>query len=376
MLYSPKSQLKRLTYLYIITLTNCRIIAITSDTQNVCGLWILVSEEGELQSEYKMHKYLDQSLVRSFCAGLILSLAFATATANDQPIQPLPLSVDVNPAKVEIGKKLFFDTRLSADGTISCASCHDIDGWGAENRAVSEGLKRQLGSRNSPTVFNSVFNFKQFWDGRADDLSHQAEGPVVNPVEMGMVSWDDVVKSLKDDSFYKAKFTKVYGQEVSKNVIVDAIAEYEKTLITVNAPFDQFLRGDDLAISAKQKKGYELFQSYGCVSCHQGANVGGNMFQKFGVLEDISMQSGSLSEDLGRYTVTKNEWDKRVFKVPSLRLATKTAPYFHDGSVKTIRDAVNIMVQYQLGRSVPNEDVDAIIAFLDSLVGDKPKGAK
>jgi len=297
-----------------------------------------------------------------------------------EPIEPLPTSLDVNKSKVAIGKRLFFDTRLSADGTISCASCHDIDAWGAENRSVSEGIRQQLGDRNSPTVFNSVFNFKQFWDGRADDLSHQAMGPVVNPVEMGMASWSEAIKKLKNDATlgkdlsYTAAFLNVYGQGISKELVVDAIAEYEKTLITPNAPFDRYLRGETTAISATQKRGYELFKSYGCVSCHQGANVGGNMFQKFGVLNDISIQEGSLSEDLGRYTVTKNEWDKRVFKVPSLRLATKTAPYFHNGSVATIEEAVDIMIKYQLGRGVPPQDRDAIIAFLESLVGEKPQG--
>jgi cytochrome c peroxidase len=300
---------------------------------------------------------------------------------SNEPIQPLP-TVSVNAARAALGKRLFFETRLSVDDTMSCGSCHDIDGWGAENTNVSEGVKKQLGDRNSPTVFNSVFNFKQFWDGRADDLSHQAMAPVTNPVEMGMVSWDDAIKKLKSDktsrrdSSYRDAFMLAYSADMSKELIVDAIAEYEKTLVTPNAPFDKYLRGESTAISANQKKGYELFKSYGCVACHQGANVGGNMFQKFGVLKDINMQDGSLSEDLGRYTVTKNEWDKRVFKVPSLRLAVKTPPYFHNGSVKTIEEAVDIMIQYQLGRGVPSEDRDSIIDFLGSLVGEKPQGAK
>lgn len=289
------------------------------------------------------------------------------------PIEPLP-DIPVDTAKAIIGKKLFFDTRLSADKTISCASCHDIDAWGAESSSVSEGIKRQLGDRNSPTVFNAALNFKQFWDGRADDLSHQAEAPVINPVEMGMMSWSDVVNELKADEYYKPAFKRVFDSEVSKQGIVDAIAEYEKTLITMNAPFDRFLKGDSTALTPQQIKGYRLFKSYGCVSCHQGANVGGNMFQKFGVLKDISLQEGNLSDDLGRYEVTRNEWDKRVFKVPSLRLATKTPPYFHNGSVKTIEEAVDIMIQFQLGRGVPKEDRSAIISFLESLVGEKPKG--
>lgn len=305
------------------------------------------------------------------CSGVFGQASFAQAPS---PIEPLPLSVEVDTAKVEIGKKLFFDTRLSVDNTISCASCHDISAWGAESKTVSEGIKNRLGDRNSPTVFNSAFNFKQFWDGRADNLSHQAKAPVTNPVEMGMRSWSDVINALEDDRYYKNAFMLVYGEGVSEDGIVDAIAEYEKTLITVNAPFDQFLRGESSAISQEQIKGFQLFKSYGCAACHQGKNVGGNMFQKFGVLKDINFQDGSLSEDLGRYKVTGNEWDKRVFKVPSLRLVTKTPPYFHNGSIATIEEAVDIMIRYQLGRSVPNADRDAIITFLESLVGEKPIG--
>ncbi len=324
-------------------------------------------------------------MFRFFLVGVVCFLCIyspLSSAQSNEPIEPLPTSIDVDKKKAALGRQLFFDTLLSSDNNISCASCHDIGAWGAENRDVSEGVKRQLGERNSPTVFNSAFNFKQFWDGRADDLSHQAAGPVVNPIEMGMASWNDVIKKLKHDqrprkdSSYTSAFMDAYGKDISKELVTDAIAEYEKTLITPNAPFDRYLRGDTGAITSTQKRGYELFKSYGCVACHQGANVGGNMFQKIGVLNDINMNPGSLSDDLGRYTVTRNEWDKRVFKVPSLRLAVKTPPYFHNGSVKTIEEAVDIMIKYQLGREVPQEDRDAIIQFLESLVGEKPEGGK
>ncbi len=306
----------------------------------------------------------------------VLGVTLSTVKAQSgEPIQPLPTNIKINDSIAALGKQLFFDKRLSVDDTISCASCHDIDGWGAEAKSVSEGVKKQLGERNSPTVFNSGLNFKQFWDGRADDLSHQASGPVVNPIEMGMPSWDKVLEKLEGDQEYQKAANQLFGSALTKDVIVEAIAEYEKTLLTPNSPFDRYLKGDAGAISDVQKKGYELFKSYGCVSCHQGMNVGGNMFQKFGVLEDIAMNDRSLSNDLGRYMVTNNEWDKRVFKVPSLRLATKTAPYFHNGSVPTIEEAVDIMIKFQLGRSVPQQDRDAIIKFLESLVGEKPKGS-
>lgn len=319
---------------------------------------------------------LNIKTVRHLVACLVI-FYFGQALANN-PIEPLPLSVKVNPAKVKLGKKLFTDTRLSADNSISCASCHELsaESYGTDLRSVSEGVKGQLGGRNSPTVFNSGFNFAQFWDGRADSLASQALGPVVNPIEMGMSSWEEVTSKLKGDTYYTTAFKQIYGTEISAVNIADAIAEFEKTLITANSPFDKFLRGDKKAISKQQKHGYQLFQSYGCVSCHQGRNVGGNMYQKFGVLKDIVLQSGTLGNDLGRFNVTKNEWDKRVFKVPSLRLAVKTPPYFHDGSVATIQEAVNIMIQFQLGREVPVTDQNAIIAFLESLVGDLPAGIR
>lgn len=316
-----------------------------------------------------------------FYVGCLVSLTIgfiaSTQAQLNEPIQPIPSQLEVDPAKAALGRRLFFETRLSADNSISCASCHDLDQWGAETSSVSEGIKKQLGDRNSPTVFNSALNFKQFWDGRADSLSHQAEAPVVNPVEMGYTSWDQAIENLKHDqvarkdSTYTNVFMEVYGRDVSKELIIDAIAEFEKTLITPDSPFDLYLKGDQTAISDLQKNGYQLFKSYGCVACHQGANVGGNMFQKFGVLEDINNQGSTLNDDLGRYNVTKNEWDKRVFKVPSLRLAAKTPPYFHNGSVATLQEAVDIMIRFQLGRSVPDEDRDAIIAFLESLVGNK-----
>ncbi len=310
--------------------------------------------------------------------GLVLGLVLHTpAIADNEPITPLPLNVEFNQVKAQLGKMLFFDTRLSSDNSISCASCHELDThWGTDRKAVSNGVGNKMGSRNSPTVYNAVFNFAQFWDGRAENLAQQARGPVLNPVEMGMSSWEEVVKKIKSDVKYAQTFKAVYGTEMNADNIVEAIAEFEKTLITSNSPFDQYLRGSQSAINDQQKRGYQLFKSYGCVSCHQGRNVGGNMFQKLGVLKDISLEGGTLANDLGRFNLTQNEWDKRVFKVPSLRLAVKTPPYFHDGSVDTIEDAVGVMIRVQLGRDVPEADKQAIIAFLASLVGEIPQGIR
>ncbi len=300
---------------------------------------------------------------------LIIHTAFAL-----EPIEPIPLVQDVDPSKVALGKRLYFDQKLSSDGSISCASCHDLDSkYGTDLLPVSTGVANAKGTRNSPTVLNSALNFRQFWDGRADTLQEQAIEPLTNPVEMGLESMQQAVAILSADNDYVSQFAQIYADGITPTNITEAIAEFEKTLMTVNSPFDQYLRGDANAISAVQKRGYQLFKSYGCTACHQGVNVGGNMFQKFGVLKDINLRDAQQQVDLGRYQVTKNEWDKHVFKVPSLRLAVKTPPYFHDGSAATIEDAVNTMIEFQLGREVPVEDRDAIIDFLSSLVGDLPE---
>jgi cytochrome c peroxidase len=286
-----------------------------------------------------------------------------------EPLQPLPTQVEVNAQKAALGKKLYNDTKLSKDNSISCASCHNLQTAGVDKKRFSPGVGGTLGGRNSPTVFNATFNFRQFWDGRAADLVEQAGGPVVNPVEMA-AAWPDVIAALSKDPQYPALFEAAYGKgaKIDESTITQAIAEFEKTLITANSPFDRYLLGEEAALTDKQKRGYELFKSYGCSSCHQGKNVGGNMFQKFGVLKDINLRKSEV-DDLGRFNITGNEWEKHVFKVPSLRLAVLTPPYFHDGSVETIQEAVNIMIEFQLGRSVPPEDREAIIDFLNSLVG-------
>jgi len=306
----------------------------------------------------------------SVLGSVFILLCLGLPVIGKEPIEPIPTNLIIDSEKAALGKKLFNDVRLSKDDSVSCASCHEMGMYGTDNRKVSKGINDQLGKRNSPTVFNAVFNFKQFWDGRADDLHEQAALPVMDPREMAMDSWEDVVSKISKDPEYQHDFNLVFDGELNADTITGAIAEYEKTLVTVNAPFDQYLRGDDAAISDEQKRGYHLFKAFGCSSCHQGVNVGGNMFQKFGVLKDINLKEGGASSDLGRFDVTGNQWDKHVFKVPSLRLAVKTAPYFHDGSIATIEEAVDIMIEYQLGREVDKDDKSAIIAFLGSLVGE------
>ena len=305
--------------------------------------------------------------------GFFLSLS---SSANE-PILPIPMDVTVDAGKARLGEKLFFDKRLSADNQVSCASCHNLtEKAGTDLLPKAQGIAGKIGTRNSPTVYNAVLNFSQNWDGSAKDLREQAEGPITDSLEMGMSEdFQDLIKKLTAISEYKSAFDANYNGDISKYSITHALAEFQKTLTTPNSPFDKFLKGDTSAISEDAQQGYEKFKMYGCASCHQGSNVGGNLYQKFGVHKDTSLRSID-DNDLGRYLVTRNEWDKRVFKVPSLRLAVLTAPYFHDGSVKTIEEAVDVMIYYQLGRQVSSEDRNQIIEFLKTLPGDLFEGDK
>jgi len=283
--------------------------------------------------------------------------------AYSEQITPIPLHVDdINIKKARLGKKLFFDPILSKDNTVACAGCHFIDDGGDDNQKVSYGINGKTGTRNSPTVLNSRYNFVQFWDGRAKNLTDQAKGPIENPVEMGN-NFPDLIKTL-NSSKYKGFFKKIYQDGITEENIVDAIGEYEKTLITPNAPFDRYLRGDKNAITNEQKKGYELFKEKGCISCHNGINIGGNLYSKFGYYAPIK------SSDLGRYNVTKNEEDKYYFKVPTLRNIEHTAPYLHDGRYETLEDVIESMMIYQLGRKKNKAEVKSIVEFLKSLNGE------
>jgi cytochrome c peroxidase len=284
-----------------------------------------------------------------------------------EPITPIVKPKHIDTEKAKLGKKLFFDARLSRNNSIACVSCHNLAAGGDDNLQYSFGIDGQEGNMNSPTVLNATNNFRQFWDGRAKNLQAQASGPIENPVEMGF-SFKELIPKL-NKSEYKALFAKVYTKEgITKNSITDAIAEYEKTLVTPNAPFDKYLRGDKSALTQEQKEGYELFKSKGCISCHNGVNLGGNLYSKFGVVED------SKSTSLGRYNVTHKNRDKYYFKVPTLRNITLTAPYFHDGRTQSLKEAIKIMSQLQLGRYFTQDEVDKIDAFLHSLEGEIPKG--
>ena len=295
-----------------------------------------------------------------------LFLFVVTFSLAGEPITPLPQSIIYDRAKAALGKKLFHDPILSKDGTVACTNCHLLESGGDDDRDFSIGIRGQEGDINSPTVFNAVYNFRQFWDGRAKDLVEQAKGPIENPVEMGHML-DHAVEKVKAQPEYARSFEKLYSDGLNRETLVHAIAEFEKALVTPNAPFDRYLRGDEDAISEEAKQGYELFKSKGCILCHHGINVGGNLYNKFGIYEE------SNSSHLGRYNVTKKEQDKYVFKVPSLRNISLTAPYMHDGRAKTLEHAVLIMTQYQLGRHMEAEEIKAIVEFLKTLTGEKPK---
>lgn len=285
-------------------------------------------------------------------------------------IVPLPRAHGLDPRKIALGRRLFHDRRLSRDNSVSCASCHDLSGGGDDGRARSRGIDGGVGGINAPTVLNSGYNFVQFWDGRAASLEAQVEGPLHHPKELAS-NWSQVLAKLGRDESYTAAFQDIYGGSPSAARVKDAIATFERALVTPDSPFDRFLRGDDDALSPAAVAGYEKFQRYGCIACHQGRGVGGNMFAKFGVMADYFAARGDLRKaDYGRYNVTGRERDRHVFKVPSLRNVALTPPYMHDGSATTLAEAVNVMAAYQLGLQLPAGDVDEIVAFLESLTGE------
>lgn len=304
---------------------------------------------------------------------LFILLLLSLKAYPNEPIQIMTAPQQHNLNEVQLGKKLFHSTKLSSNDTISCASCHNLQQGADDGLAASIGINNQKGVINAPSIFNSVLDIAQFWDGRVANLKEQVEGPIHNPKEMGS-NWEQVIKKLTSDSDLVAQFTQVYNSGISKETISSAIATYESQLITLNAPFDQYLRGNNDAITDASKEGYKLFKSMGCISCHQGQNVGGNMYQKFGVMGDYFADRGDIKKsDYGRYNITGRERDKFKFKVPSLRNVADTAPYFHDGSASTLEAAVRTMAQYQLGRPISENQVFAITEFLKTLTGEIDK---
>lgn len=315
---------------------------------------------------------------RSTVSLLFLGLCSASAVRAETEVnraalgmfQPV-LEVAENPAnplsdaKTDLGRMLYHDTRLSKNRTVSCNTCHDLASFGDDGEPVSSGIGGQKGGRSAPTVYNAAIHIAQFWDGRAADVEAQAVGPILNPIEMGMADAPSVVRLLKTIPGYVEAFGKAFPDDkepITYENVGKAIGAFERKLMTPSR-FDDFLKGDDKALGDAEKHGLNLFVSTGCTVCHNGMGVGGHLFQKLGLVKEWP------TKDLGRFEATKNEADKYFFKVPSLRNITETAPYLHDGSVKTLEEIVAKMAEHQLGRQLSEEDTKAIVTFLGSLKG-------
>ncbi len=307
-----------------------------------------------------------------------------------QYFKPLPKVAEskenpVTPEKVQLGKMLYYEPRLSKSGWISCNSCHNIATYGVDNLPTSIGHRWALGPRNAPTTLNAALHVAQFWDGRAKDVEEQAKGPILNPIEMAMDSPEEVVKRLKSIPEYVELFKKAFPNEkdpLNYENVAKAIAAFERTLMTPSR-FDKFLKGDLNALTRKEKEGLKVFMEVGCASCHNGPAVGGNSFAKFGVVEAyweatrdfVTLDKPTMPMDVGKFAVTHKKEDLYVFKVPSLRNISRTYPYFHDGSVWNLEDAVQVMAKVQLGKELSQDQVDKIVAFLKALDGEIPKEA-
>ena len=302
---------------------------------------------------------------------LALAIGFsaaAVAAPRNEPIKPIEPAAVTDEAKVELGKQLFFDPRLSKSGFISCNSCHNLSMGGTDNIPTSIGDQWQEGPINSPTVLNSSLNVAQFWDGRAADLQEQAGGPIENPMEMGFTH-ELAVGVLQSIPQYVESFKQVYGvEQITINEVTDAIAEFEETLVTPNARFDLWLKGDDSALTKQELKGYELFKNTGCTACHNGVNIGGNSFQKMGLYDEYV----TMNPAEGVAGLTGNDLDRFKFKVPTLRNVELTYPYFHDGAYWTLEEATDVMARLQLGRTLKQSEIDDIVAFMKTLTGEQP----
>ena len=313
---------------------------------------------------------------------LVSALALAGAVSTVSAAEALPTTVPApadnptTPDKVALGQMLYHDPRLSSTGTVSCASCHNTMLGGEDNRPNSMGVNGQTGGRSAPTVWNAAFNAVQFWDGRAASLEEQAAGPVTNPIEMGMKSWDDVVARLKTIEGYQEAFEKVFGKDsISKDNATKAIAAYERTLITPNSPYDKYVQGDESAMTEQQVRGMNKAVELGCTSCHSGPAFNGpGMFHKFPVNSSGFFEAKyHFKKDKGLAEVTQKAEDENMWKVPTLRNVALTAPYFHNGSVKTLEEAVKLMAKLQLNQDLSDAEIADIVAFLNALTGEFPK---
>ena len=297
---------------------------------------------------------------------LLVPLA-SLALFAQEPISPIPENIVYQKAKAELGKKLFFDKELSKDGKLACVSCHDVTKNGADTKQYSLGSEAKMTSVNTPTLFNTTLNNSFFFDGRVADRKKQVEISIENPKELDNTVVA-IINRLAQSTEYKKMFDSIYSDSVTKDNLLDAIAEFEKALSTPNSKFDVYLRGDTTVLSKDEKEGYKKFISSGCINCHNGVNVGGNMYQKMGIFIPYK-QDKTLN---GRIDVTKRDRDKFVYKVPTLRNIANTAPYMHDGQVKTLKEAIKSMREHQLGVLNDSKSIEQIEAFLHTLTGETP----
>jgi cytochrome c peroxidase len=297
-------------------------------------------------------------------------VVYVASAHRHEPIQPLVPFEDLNPAIVELGRRLFHEPGLSSTGRMSCATCHPLDQGGTVHTSLPVGVNGEANRYNAPTVLNAALNCAQFWDGSVATLEEQVEGPIINPHELGS-SWERVTKFLASDSYYGPAFKKSLEGEPTPERVRQALVAFERSLITVNSPFDQWLAGNEKALNSDQFGGYYLFKKFNCVACHQGAGVGGTMFQPMGVAKAYFSNDPSPA-DLGRFNFSELERDRHVFRVPQLRNVELTAPYLHDGSVETLEEVVAVMIEYQCGQEYNQEDIRRLTAFLKTLTGELP----
>jgi cytochrome c peroxidase len=319
-----------------------------------------------------------------FVFASLLSLSAVAVDWQALPEQaPAPADNPTTPEKVELGRMLFLDPRFSSTGTVSCNSCHNVMLGGEDNRDVSMGVHGRTGGRSAPTVWNSGFSSSQFWDGRAATLEEQAKGPVANPIEMGMSEIDEAMARLHDIPGYVPYFQRAFGGDnpVTVENAAKAVAAYERTLVTPGSPYDRYVKGDKQALTKQQLRGMDSFASLGCTSCHSGPafsgpamSPGSGFFMKFPTFAGSDYdEKYMLMEDTGRFGVTGNEADKHVWKVPTLRNIALTAPYFHNGQVETLDEAVRVMAKTQLNQDLSAAQTADIMAFLNALTGTFPQ---
>lgn len=306
---------------------------------------------------------------------LLPAASLAANLADDAPsakIMPLPDAQPLDGKKVDLGGRLFVDTIMSSKGELACSSCHDLKTSGTIGLQRTLGYNGRVHRFNAPTIFNVANNYRLGWRGNFTSLYLQNEQILLDPNIMAN-DWQSLLKRLQSAPRYNRDFLSIYGQEPNRDNVLDVLVTFQKSLATPGARFDAFLKGDLEALSPIEKRGYQLFQDYGCISCHQGSNIGGNLFQKFGIFSPPPGMDPQNDGNLGRFTATGDEKDKGYFRVPSLRNVAVTAPYFHDGRAPTLSDAVSTMAQTQVGQDISPEDVDAIVQFLGTLTG-KYKG--